>query len=360
MPANPTPQRLTQMFKQRRARGDHAPKAHTGEIAPNHHTQTRNPHQAPWASAKKTRIGLYVITLCLSCLSTISTSQAATIKVGPKHAIKLPSQAATLVQAGDIVEIEAGIYPGDAAVWRADNLTLRGVNGRARLLSQGITVGGKGIWVIKGRNTTVENIEFANAKVPDRNGAGIRQEGANLTVRNCLFRENENGILSGANPESEITIESSEFDHNGQGDGRSHNIYIGAIRKFTLRNSTTQRARIGHQIKSRASINIIENNIIQDSPTGHSSYLIDLPSGGTAIIKGNTLHQGKYAENYTMLAYGAEKMLHKENSISIIDNKFSNDRRAGCRAIWIKPSNVKPELKNNQFIDCKQIMNNEG
>jgi len=36
--------------------------------------------------------------------------------------------------------------------------------------------------------------------VPDKNGAGIRQEGAGLTVRNCFFHDNEDGILTGADP----------------------------------------------------------------------------------------------------------------------------------------------------------------
>jgi hypothetical protein len=58
------------------------------------------------------------------------------------------------------------------------------------------TPGGKGIWVISGNDTVVENIEFSGAAVPDANGAGIRFEGVNLTVRNCYFHHNQNGILT--------------------------------------------------------------------------------------------------------------------------------------------------------------------
>src|SRR5918997_1313255 len=56
---------------------------------------------------------------------------------------------------------------------------------------------GKGI-LIANNSLTVERLEFAGAKVADRNGAGIRYQAGDLTVRKCHFRDNENGIL--ANP----------------------------------------------------------------------------------------------------------------------------------------------------------------
>ncbi len=169
---------------------------------------------SPWAAFR--------LALCLVCIPQVASSQAATLRVGPQHVLKLPSQAARIAQDGDTVEIEAGNYRRDAAVWRANNLTLRGVNGLARLFSDGATAEGKGIWVIKGANALVEGIGFFDARVPDRNGAGIRLEGANLTVRRCLFRDNENGILTGANRTSEVLVEETEFDRNGHGDGYSH------------------------------------------------------------------------------------------------------------------------------------------
>ena len=77
----------------------------------------------------------------------------------------------------------AGLYAGDAAVWTQNRLTIRGRGGRAHLRADGARAEDKGIWVVKGSATTIENIEFSGAKVPDRNGAGIRLEGPGLTVR---------------------------------------------------------------------------------------------------------------------------------------------------------------------------------
>jgi len=66
----------------------------------------------------------------------------------------------------------------------------------------------------------IETIEFSGAKAGDRNGAGIRLEGKDLTLRNCFFHHNENGILTAVNEESDIFIEYSDFGYNGSCDGK--------------------------------------------------------------------------------------------------------------------------------------------
>ena len=112
-----------------------------------------------------------------------SGPKPAVIRVGPeKRSPAPPSAAAKIARDGDVIEIDAGSYDGDAASWTQNGLTIRGVGGRAHLRAAGAHAEGKAIWVIKGANTTIENVEFSGAVVTDGNGAGIRQEGANLTV----------------------------------------------------------------------------------------------------------------------------------------------------------------------------------
>jgi hypothetical protein len=269
------------------------------------------------------------------------------LRVGPDRDLTRPSEAARRARDGDVIEIDAGEYAGDVAVWTQNNLTIRGVGGRAHLHANGAHAEGKAIWVIKGANTTVENIEFSGAAVANRNGAGIRLEGPGLTVRDCFFHHNENGILTAAHAESDVLVERSEFAHNGAGDGYSHNLYIGAVRSFTLRFSYVHRAVVGHNVKSRALTNHIAYNRIMDEMDGRSSYAIDLPNGGASYVIGNLLQQGPAGENDAILSYGAEGLKHPSNDLYLVNNTLLNDLPAGGRFVSAAGGTVR--AINNVF-----------
>lgn len=271
------------------------------------------------------------------------------LKVGPGRTYKKPSEAAAAAIDGNIIEIDAGEYQGDVAVWTQNNLTMRGVGGRAHLKANGVHAQGKGLWVVKGSNTTIENIEFSGAAVPDHNGAAIRQEGRNLIIRHCFFHDNENGILTDDDPQSEILIEYSEFANNGFGDGLTHNMYISKIGRFTLRYSYSHHAKIGHNVKSRAQENHILYNRIMDEQTGTSSYAIDLPSGGVAYVMGNLIQQGPQTDNFTIIAYGAEGLSHPQNEFYLVNNTVVNDRDAGI-FVSVKTGVSQAKLINNLFV----------
>ncbi len=252
------------------------------------------------------------------------------VRVGPTRTLTTPSAAAAVVSDGDIVEIDAGTYNNDYAIWTANNLTLRAVGGKAHLHSSGTIPNGKGIWIIQGNNVIVDNIEFSGAVVNDQNGAGIRQEGGNLTVRNAYFHDNENGILSDPNPSAEILVESSEFDHNGLGDpGFTHNLYIDKVAKFTLRYSYSHHAVLGHTVKSRAYENHILYNRLMDEASGNSSYLVDLPDGGVSYLIGNVIQQGENADNATLVSYAAESTSNPGQAFYAVNNTLVNERSNG-------------------------------
>ena len=249
--------------------------------------------------------------------------------VGPGQPYATPSAAAAAAQSGDVVKITAGDYRGDVAAWRADNLTICGVGGRARLYADGRNAAGKGIWVISGRDVTVDSVEFHDAKVPDENGAGIRAEHqGQLLVRNSGFFDNENGILSNGGSAS-VVIEGCEFARNGFGDGYTHNIYIGELTRLTVTASFFHEARTGHNLKSRASENVIENSYFMDGPDGNSSYLADFPNGGKVLLRGNLFHKGPKAENSTAIAYGAEGLKWSTNTLEMTHNTVVMTRSGG-------------------------------
>jgi hypothetical protein len=264
------------------------------------------------------------------------TTLSATLSVPSQYATV--SAAAAAASDGDEILIEAGEYSGSGiiATWNHNNLTIRGVNGRAHLNASGLFIpNGKAIWVIGGSNILVENIEFSHADVPDNNGAGIRYQGTgSLTVRNCYFHDNETGILTGNLGTEEITIEASEFhDHGKSNNGYSHNIYIGRGASFTMLNSYSHDAYEGHNVKSRADTNYILYNRIVDhndslSDKG-SSYLIDLPEGGLSYIIGNELHQSSKTENTTAISYAKENRNGPLQTLYMNNNTIVNDRSNG-------------------------------
>lgn len=246
------------------------------------------------------------------------------LKVGPNETLKRPSDAARVAQDNDMIEIEAGRYVGDVALWSQNGLLLRGVNGRPHLDSQGRVAADQGIWVFRGNDIVVENVEFSGARSTARNGSGIRFFGNNLTVRDSYFHDNEDGVLTYIAPEGDILIERSVFARNGAGDGQSHNIYIGKVRSFTLRFSHSHDSKAGHEVKSRARINRIEYNRLTDEDDGNSSYLIDIPEGGYAYIVGNVLEKGGRSQNPNAISYAAERRDVAEGGLWVVNNTFYN------------------------------------
>lgn len=291
----------------------------------------------------------------------VAPSGARILSVGPGQRFALPSMAASYARDGDIIEIKAGNYRADVAIWRANNLVIRGVGGTAVLDAGGRSAEGKAIWVIKGRNTTIQNIAFTGSKVRDRNGAGIRLEGAGLVVRDCAFYGNEMGLLTGKNDKSDILIERSRFHGNmvdySKHQRLGHNIYVGAVRSFTIRYSRVSGARYGHNIKSRARNTTVAYNMVVDGPDGASSYLLDLPNGGKSLVMGNVFHQSAHTENRTMISFGAEKRDARED-LNVVNNTFVSDKGAG---IFIqRRSPGQTQVYNNIFFGLGTVLTGSG
>ncbi|MEC5388330.1 right-handed parallel beta-helix repeat-containing protein [Uliginosibacterium sp. H3] len=235
-----------------------------------------------------------------------STPTGRVLEVGPGKTYATPSAAATVALDGDTVRIAAGNYNGDVATWTRANLTICGVGGQAHVYANGNSAGGKAIWVAAGNNMVVENIVFHDAAVADQNGAGIRIEpNVNITIRGCGFLDSENGILGGSGT-SNIVIERSEFARNGRGDGYTHGLYIGTANSLTVRQSFFHSTRIGHNLKSRAKSNRIENSYFMDGNSGTASYQVEFPNGGEVFLRGNLIQKGPNADNGVSVSFGAE------------------------------------------------------
>ena len=293
---------------------------------------------------------------CL-CIFGQKLANGATLQVPGNYATV--AQAVSAAKNGDTIEIAAGQYSsGIISTINKSNLTIRGVGGRAHLNATGVNISnGKAIFVTTGNDIILQNIEFSGAKVPDENGAGIRHEGGLLTVKNCYFHDNENGILtSNQGTGGELVVQNSEFNHNGLGRaGYTHNIYVGHIGRFVFQYSYSHHATHGHNIKSRAEKNYILYSRIMDEESGNASYQIDLPNGGLSFLVGNSVHQGTNAENSTMISYAAEGASNPIQEIYLSGNTLVNDRHIGY-GVRLSGSPLAV-LRNNIFDNLTTAVN---
>lgn len=228
---------------------------------------------------------------------------------------------------GDTIELASGDYPAPSAVIAHRRLTLRGATPRPRLLAAGQSAEGKAIWVVRGGEIRIDNLEFHGARVPDRNGAGIRLERGKLWLRGCVFVDNETGLMTANDPAIELHIEDSHFEHAVRsGPGLAHLLYVGSIGELSIRGSRFHRSEGGHLIKSRAQRSWIAYNLIADGPHGRASYEVELPNGGDVTLLGNIVVQGETTENNVVIGYGAEGLRWQRNRLRLSHNTFVNLR----------------------------------
>ena len=298
-----------------------------------------------------------LIFIPLFLFTSLATAETRTLRVGPGAKYGTPCEAFKDAQDGDTIEIDAsGKYSGDVCRISANRLLIRGIYGKAKIDAANNSAEGKAIWVIGGNDTVIGNIEFSGCHVQGKNGAGIRLEGTNLTVRDCYFHDNENGILSGENPESEILVEKTEFAHNGYGDGYSHNIYIGNIQKLTMSFCYSHQSNGGQLIKSRAMENRILYNRLTDE--SGSNYELDLPDGGLAYVVGNIFQQSPTATNSAIIAFGMENPL-PASRIVVVNNTLVNNRFTGLFVQVDKRVDTPSLIVNNIFAGPGQTCSQE-
>jgi hypothetical protein len=288
--------------------------------------------------------------VCLISLIHTGTAQTATLRVGPSQPINRIADAARLAKDGDIVEIHPGEYRGDVATWTQNNLTLRGIGKRPTLIADGKSAEDKAIWVMKSPNAKIENIEFRGAHVRDRNGAGIRHERGNLTISNCAFIDNQNGLITTNHGDLELTIRDSLFAQASPKDMYTpHLLYVGRIKRLEITGSRFHQGYQHHLIKSRARANNIRYNLIYDGPKGTASYEIDLPNGGLADIVGNVIGQSANTQNPVLIAYGAEGNTWPENHLRLSHNTLISDRISGgwFLRVWKEKFTSPPKIEAN-------------
>jgi hypothetical protein len=287
-------------------------------------------------------------------LLTVRSAAAATLEVGPGKLFAVPSAAIAAARDGDTIRVDpAGSYDNDVALIARNNLTIESAGkDRVKLKTDGRVCGKKGIWVFAAgcHDLTIRGFEFSGAHVPDAdggNGAGLRSQGTNLTVTDCRFHDNQDGILGGGGT---TTIQHCEFDHNGPS-GLTHNVYIAdTAGTLIFRFNDSHDTAAGHLLKSRSAVNVIEyNRLCDDHGTG--SYELDLPNGGRCDVIGNIIRQSAASQNSTIIAYGEEGIADPHSYLNLVHNTIINDRANGTFVDAEKlPAEFKLRSINNLFV----------
>jgi hypothetical protein len=265
------------------------------------------------------------------------------VMIGTRRFVNL-REALLAAKKGDVLELPP-IEIRQGAVVAVDGITIRGRPGTH--LRQG-TVEGKAALVIRGNDVTIEAIRCSEMHVPDRNGACIRAEGRNLTLRNVHFHDCDTGLLSGDQPGT-IEIHDSRFE-NMAGRAFAHGIYVGGGALKVYRSSFVGTQNAGHQFKSRAALNLIEDSTIA-SLGAHDSRQLDIPHGGILVIRRSVIQKGARSENAELIGYGLEGPRYRENAFTIEDSIIVYDeRRATSLPFVIAPGLPAPSSRRNVIV----------
>lgn len=189
------------------------------------------------------------------------------------------------------------------------------------------TCEGKAALVLRGAGSVVDGIIFRNLRVGDGNGAGIRIEMGDLTVKDSMFLDSQEGILGANGAPVTISIDRSTFAGLGQCDETpdcAHSVYLGTPGRVSITRSRFERGRGGHYVKLRvANVRIVDNSF-DDTRGNNTNYMIDLPEGATGLIANNVFVQGTRKENHSgLIVVSAEAHTYSSEGLTITNNTAS-------------------------------------
>ncbi len=212
----------------------------------------------------------------------------------------------------------------DCAVQSAGDVTYLAAAAGESVL-EGRACEDKAALVLRGRGASVEGLVFARMAVSDGNGAGIRLEHGDLAVAQSWFRDSQQGILTGDDPQARITIDKSTFTRLGTCEfsgGCAHSIYVGDYGSLAVTRSRFEAGRGGHYLKTRARRIEATGNSFDDSAGKATNYMIDLSNGAAGRIQGNWFVQGADKENHSaFITVAPEGRTNSAAGLVVADNE---------------------------------------
>jgi hypothetical protein len=286
-------------------------------------------------------------------------AHAKTFEVGQGKQFKLPSEAIKVAGDGDTISIYPGEY-FDCAQVPQNRLIIQGVGNAEEIAMTDKPCAGKALLITEGSDITVRNITLTRVRVPDLNGAGIRDEGQNLVVERVRFVNNQNGILTGRSGGT-LTIRDSYFEKNGFCERNcAHGLYVGQLDLLRVERTKFVETRRGHHIKSRALRTEVIDCDIEDGPNGTASYEIEIPSGGSLLARGNKIVKGPRAENHTAaIVIGTEGVIQPTRELIVEDNDFRSEGVWSTFFVWNLTA-TEVQIRNNKTAGKVSLLKGDG
>jgi hypothetical protein len=301
---------------------------------------------------------------------------SATYQIGPGKAYSKISNVTNLVGPGDTVEIYDSTY-NEANIWNnsgtfSSPILIKGVGSIKPIIDgTGINLSSEpdSLFMIKGSNYIIENLEFKNGGVND-GGSAIRVFGSNVIIRNCKISYCAIGISSSttaANTLVEYTEISDCIDLRPTNWG--HNVYMNSDSIF--RYCYIHDSGKGHNFKTRghytellynyiadansAEIDAVDAGIGSLSPTNTANS--NLVAIGNVIKKRNAPPKSGYTGNdVDFIVFGEDTGGTGRNGTLYLINNTIIAGMSQNKVIQLTSTNSKAVLYNNIIYGTNQIV----
>ncbi len=207
---------------------------------------------------------------------------------------------------------------------------------------------------------TVQGFELVNAHNDSYNGAGVRINQANdVTVRLCQIHGCDMGLMSNGDAAAESganqLVEHCVVYSNGNeaNPGYNHNLYMGG-HSFTLRACHVYGSLTGHNVKSRAHVNIIEYCYIHDSANRELDLVDDgedtAAANSHSLVKGSIIAKAESMDgNKHTIHFGQDIGGDHNGTLYLVHNTILTPYISAV--IQLSAANAHCEMYNNLIWD---------
>lgn len=296
--------------------------------------------------------------------------RAKTYQIGAARETKSLKAIAAQLQAGDIVEIDPGVYR-EVMKFTANGtkeapILIRGMGDTRPIFdADGLNTDGRGpiprgIFQIEGAYYRIEHLEFKNARNGE-NSAGIRLlTSTNAVIRDCNVNHCDMGIFG--DDRETVTIENCDIGFNSTKDrsGYAHNFYMHGNR-VVVRGCHIHDAPFGQNFKSRAHYNELWHNWIADSAEGEvgpvDSENTALPNSNVLLV-GNVIVSSRQRTGNPskFILFGSEMGKTHDGTLYLFHNTFVAGSPRIDFLILADPK-ARAVIRNNTFIGSQKILN---